>query len=291
MLMAYLKDPDAERWARRSAATVMGLATKASSQTMATSTGVIPAVRAAVDGRDLPAPEAGRIAVLRAVDGNDLPITICLDARSAERQPLTAIAVLDDSAAAIGRTEAHKRRWKSWLYWSNLLQFLPDQGGDGVQETTSGLDAFEPFVLTVCEGTGLLAALAEAEPVNLGDGHTSAEGRDRVSSSRIAVDHADVGYEWPGVRLSLVADAQTYDLATALQAAGALEPEVGVDYVDGYTAELVWPAQKVAVISVDDPDEEAEALAAYRGAGWVAQRPSEWTAASLLHTLQRRTES
>ncbi|WP_100444503.1 DEAD/DEAH box helicase [Glycomyces xiaoerkulensis] len=291
LLMAYLKDPDAERWARRTAATVMGLATKASKQTMATSAGVAPAVDAAVDGRDLPVPEDGRIAVLSAVDGNDLPMAICIDARSAGRQPLTAIAVLDDSAAAIGRTEEHKRRWKSWLYWANLLQFLPGQGGDGVQETTSGLREFDPFLLTVCEGTGLLAALADAPPVDLGDGHTSAEGRDRVSSSRIATGTVDASYEWPGVRLSLVADARTYDLALALQAAGALEPEIGVDYVDGYTAELVWPAQKVAVISVDDPGEEAEALSAYRDAGWAAEAPTEWTAESLLHTLQQRTES
>lgn len=291
LLMAYLKDPDAERWARRSAATVMGLAMKASKQTMATSAGVVPAVSAAVNGRDLPAPEAGRIAVLHAVDGNDLPVTVCLDARSAERQPLTAIAVLDDSEAAIRSIDTHKRRWKSWLYWSNLLQFLPVQGGDGVQETVSGIREFDPFVLAVCEGTGLIAAFSEAPPVDLGDGHTSAEGRDRVSSSRLSAGRLDASYEWPGVDLSLVADAPCYELALALQSAGAPEPEIGVDYIDGYTAELVWPVQKVAVISVDDPDEETEALAAYRHAGWTAGPPSEWTSEALLHTLQQRTES
>ena len=287
LLMAYLKDPDGERWARRAVATIMGLATKATAQTMTTSAGVPAAVRAALDGRGLPAPETGRIAVLRAVDSNDLPLTICLDARPGKHQRLTAIAVLDDSDTAIQSTETHKQRWKSWLYWSNLLQFLPAQEGDGVQETTSGLSHFDPFVLTVSDGTGLLAARAEAPPVDLGDGHTSAEGRDRVSSSRLSTSRLDVSHEWPGVDLSLVADAQCHSLALELQAAGAPAPEIGVDYVDGYTAELVWPEQKIAVISADDPAEEAEAIAAYRGAGWTAGTQTEWTAAALLQTLRQ----
>ena len=50
-------------------------------------------------------------------------------------------------------TDEHKERWRSWLYWTNLTQFLSLAGGDGVQLATSRAAEFEVEVLAVCGGT------------------------------------------------------------------------------------------------------------------------------------------
>jgi hypothetical protein len=54
---------------------------------------------------------------------------------------VTALAVLDDDAGLRG-TDEHRHRWRTWLYWSNLLQFLSRAGEDGVQLITSQVDSY-----------------------------------------------------------------------------------------------------------------------------------------------------
>ncbi|MGW8703540.1 hypothetical protein ACWGOK_42675, partial [Streptomyces eurythermus] len=53
-------------------------------------------------------------------------------------------------------TQVHRHRWRGWLYWSNVLQFLDHGGGDSVQLAGSLLDGFTTDVLTVTGGEGWL---------------------------------------------------------------------------------------------------------------------------------------
>lgn len=104
--------------------------------------------------------------MLTAVDESGCPVVAAADGRI-KPPAWTAITVLDDSARALSVEAAHKRRWQAWLYWSNLLQFLEQGGGDSAQLTTSGLDGFSTEVLAVTGGSGWLSSarieLPEAE--------------------------------------------------------------------------------------------------------------------------------
>ena len=80
--------------------------------------------------------------------------------RDPETAPLgtwSALVVIDDRRATIVADEqAHERRWAAWLYWGNLIQFLDEGGGDGVQLAWTGLDGFDPSALAAAGGAGLV---------------------------------------------------------------------------------------------------------------------------------------
>ncbi|MEK8145169.1 hypothetical protein NKH18_38505 [Streptomyces sp. M10(2022)] len=91
-------------------------------------------------------------------DGSGCPLTVALDLRKGQAGAVwSALTVLDDSPEALGRDEnAHHRRWQAWLYWTNLLQFLNEGEGDGVQLAASQLPGFDPVELAVTGGVGWL---------------------------------------------------------------------------------------------------------------------------------------
>ena len=148
-LIAYLRDPEPNRWARRARALVTGLvATAGASPVAATArrSELIAALRAELatftsTGRhDQPitadAAGIGPVHVFRTHDVNGLPIVFALDAADPENPRWSALTILDDSDSVLDSDE-HKLRWRAWLYWTNLTQFLSLAGGDGVQLATS----------------------------------------------------------------------------------------------------------------------------------------------------------
>ncbi len=105
----------------------------------------------------------GEILVLSATDEHGLALLYTVDPSGGPDGTAGvgwgALAVLDDQDQDQLGTAAHKLRWRSWLYWSNLLQFLAFTGGDGVQLAGSRAADFAVEVLRASGGPGELETL------------------------------------------------------------------------------------------------------------------------------------
>ena len=100
----------------------------------------------------------GPVQLFSVTDRSELPLVLAADGR--EKPPAwTSVVLLDDTPGVHAREEAHKRRWRAWLYWSNVLQFLDTGGGDAVQLTTGRLDGFPVETLAVTGGGGVLESV------------------------------------------------------------------------------------------------------------------------------------
>jgi hypothetical protein len=304
-LLAYLRNPDPGRWSRRARALVTGL-TAAPGTTQAISTdrrsdlvralrqaladcapsfGTIPA-SGTTDGAGV-----GPVHVFRATDDQGLSLVFTIDASDPEALRWSALAVLDDADTVL-ETEEHKRRWRAWLYWSNLLQFLSRDGGDGVQLAASGTAGFPVEMLAVCGGVGELESLrgelappasrAEAasvlvSPVAASDEGSSAE----AQLVRMLRDPA-----WDEDILPILTeDNEEPDLtalATAIADRGKLAPVFGYELgASRWPADLAWDESgvKVAVVPVHRSDDDPEAERrddAYTTAGWTVRTAADW---------------
>src|SRR5690606_32511839 len=103
----------------------------------------------------------GPVHVFRTQDEHGLPIVFALDAADPDNLRWTALTVLDDSDAVLD-TDEHKLRWRSWLYWTNITQFLSLVGGDGVPLAVSSAADVTVAALAGCGGVGELGSLAAA---------------------------------------------------------------------------------------------------------------------------------
>jgi hypothetical protein len=262
-MLAYLRDPDRAAWARRSAAAVAGLTTGSAPVVSGVDrAGAAVALRAQLTGEAVPHTVAspGAVHVLRAEDRSGLPLVLVLDATRGDTPAdvaWSALAVLDDEGGDVGTAE-HKLRWRAWLYWSNLLQFLDDRG-DGVQLAASSTAAFPVETLAVCHG-GVVTPVASA-PVSI-------RRRDRV---------------WDEDILPLLDDDEEslFRLAEALAAQGKQAPVFGHELGERrWLADFAWPRPdlKIAVQSRRGAhDEEAQRRdQAYAEDGWNLRTASEW---------------
>lgn len=294
-LIAYLRDPDAARWARRARALVTGLvATAGATQVAATGrrTELVAALRTQLttfsdsQRNDAPlAPDAagiGPVHVFRTQDSSGLPILFTLDAADPENPRWSALTVLDNTDAVL-ETEEHKLRWRSWLYWTNLTQFLSLAGGDGVQLATSDAADFEVEVLAVCGGVGELESLngvtapATAQPAVL----------EPATEAPVAPIPAPRDAAWDEDILEILREdpseaPELLRLAEILADHGKRAPVFGYELGNsGWQAEFAWdtPGIKIAVVtnhhSTDDPEAQRRD-AAYAEAGWTARTAAEW---------------
>jgi hypothetical protein len=159
MLLAFLADPDPERWRRAATASLSGLLVRPGSlRARLTDRNFFELVQASVYGDPVPASGGRERTLVRAQDTRGCPVTVIIDQRgSGPAWPLgswTGLVVIDDRPHAIRASgTAHRRHWASWLYWGNLLQFLDvpgadgRPGGNGRQLAHSGLDQFDPLTL------------------------------------------------------------------------------------------------------------------------------------------------
>ena len=163
-LLAYLTDPDDKAWGERSAALVAGVnGLQGVERTQARGIELAPRFTSALEGEALPDRDRkGDCLLFRGDDGAGLPVMVIL--QSAQKA-FSAVVVLDDRTETItADLDAHKRRWKAWLYWGNLVQFLPAQGGDGAQLALSTLDAFDAASLAAFGGHGFEESVAQRPP-------------------------------------------------------------------------------------------------------------------------------
>ncbi|MEU9126116.1 DEAD/DEAH box helicase [Streptomyces sp. NPDC048506] len=303
-LLAYLRNPSRATWGRCAKALVGGF--MSAPEPLARQVAPAPAreaVRAALtaigEGAQ-PLPEAaagdGAMLVLHATDRHGLPLIYTLDTSPADDADLlrwSAIAVLDDRPEAVG-TDEHKLRWRSWLYWSNLLQFLAFTGGDGIQLATSQAAAFPVEVLTVSGGVGELDSLiAVTRPTAL-DSAPQAHVHDATEAPRTseesALEQAAAGLlrdtAWDDDILELLEedepDSALTRLARKIAQRGKKAPVYGYELGErGWQADFAWadPDVRIAVVADALPhngEELRKRDAAYEANGWTVRTASAW---------------
>jgi hypothetical protein len=206
---------------------------------------------------------------------------LALDAADPEALKWTALTILDDGDAVLD-TDEHKERWRSWLYWTNLTQFLSLAGGDGVQLAASNAADFEVEVLAVCGGLGELDSLSgvpasvlrPAVPRN--GSPAEAAVAEVLRDAAWDEDILEILREEPGEAPDLIRLAET--LADHGKRAPVFGYELGTAR---WLADFAWHTDrvKIAVVSAHQGGDDEEARrrdAAYTEEGWIVRTPAEW---------------
>ncbi|AZP17014.1 DEAD/DEAH box helicase [Streptomyces aquilus] len=302
MLLSYLRSPAPDLWLARAEAAVAGLTGAEVAQTAKVPAEALSAqLGDALRGAPLTG-GGGPLQVLAAKDRSGCPLVVVADGR--RRPPAwTALCVLDDGAGVFADSEAHKVRWRAWLYWSNLLQFLEHGGGDSAQLTISRLGAFAPETLAIVGGSGWLAsARIELEAVEQEGAEATVVLEPAVvatpSVRNVAVS-AQQNQGWDRVLEYLDPDEPGLQLlAVSLAMGGAPAPVDGFELDEhGWLAELAWPDRKVGVVlahqpSGAEPDYEAQDRdRAFAAAGWEVRSASDWTAEELAERLDAHVQN
>ena len=288
-LVEYLRRPDAERWRWRAEAALAGFMGAGARPSALTPEALGGQITAALRG-ETPAGPHGPVQLFSVTDRSELPLVLAADGR--EKPPAwTGVVLLDDTPGVHAREEAHKRRWRAWLYWSNVLQFLDTGGGDAVQLTTGRLDGFPVETLAVTGGGGVLESvrltLAGGTPAPAGTAPTAPQAPPAVEVSAPPVrDPA-----WDKVIELLDPDEHGLpELAEALAARGVPVPRDGyeLDANTGWQAELAWPDARVGVVRTPRPPEgedfdpeAADRDRDFAAAGWEVRTAADWTADAL----------
>ncbi|MFF6835737.1 DEAD/DEAH box helicase [Streptomyces sp. NPDC012438] len=310
-LLAYLRQPSRTAWGQRAKALVGGLMSapeplvQQADRNQARET--VRTALAALGRGAGPEPESeegdGDVLVLHATDECGLPLIYTVDAsgdHGAEQPRWSAIAVLDDLTEAVG-TDAHKLMWRSWLYWSNLLQFLAFAGGDGIQLATSQAAGFPVEILTIGGGIGELESLMvqrrpapDAEKVlaqSPAGAPVSDVGSATEPTAESPLEKAVAGIlrdrAWDEDIIDLLEedepDSDLTRLAKQIAASGKTAPVFGYELGErGWQADFAWidPSIKVAVVTADahgtQDDERRKRDDAYAADGWTVRTAADW---------------
>ncbi|WP_420783407.1 DEAD/DEAH box helicase [Streptomyces sp. LPB2020-019-1HS] len=308
MLLAYLRNPDDVAWGKRAAAVVGGLL--GTGQEILVGNGTPDQTRKMLDlllgawGRadgTAPAPVqgTGTLNLFQTRDQSGLPVAFLVDAATGR---WTALACLDDTEPDQLGTPEHKKRWRAWLQWSNILQFLAHDGGDGVQLTTATAGRFDTAILKAFGGVGELESLiarygtdgpapqpvpAEMSPVQASnDTPLEAALRDLLWDRDILVY---LDEDEP--------DAPLTRLAHALADGGKKAPAYGYELGErGWLADFAWDHDDLRIAVMAEPydqddDESEKTWSAYRNAGFTIRSADDWLADldALLATLPDAT--
>jgi hypothetical protein len=277
-LKEVLTDPDLDRWMGRSAAAVAGLLQQPGGEiTGLDDHNFAERCVAGLLGDPLPDERNGRVSMIRVQDDSGLPITVIVDKRVPPAGGWTALAVIDDRLPVIeSDEEAHRRRWRAWLYWGNLVQFLDYGAGDGDQISYTNLQASDPralaYALKVAGSQGLRSHYGKSRH-SVAEESPWAAGVARSSGAR-----ADI--IWPMDILAPEITAYARDLRDL----GVSPDLIGFELNEqGWQAELAWDRPKVAVL-LDGP-EAAESAAAFAAAGWDARPVAGWPVEELARRI------
>lgn len=289
-LLAYLENPDKEEWGRRAEALVSGCTRISDSLALQVDPGqarkvLRTSLAAHAEGRAPSVSDGGQtgpILVLHATDDCGLPLLYAvnvIDDQNPNSLCWSMLTILDDSDEAL-KEEGHKQRWRSWLYWSNLLQFLAYVGGDGVQLATSRVVAFPVDVLTAVGGIGELDSLiAEVRPQE--ETSSDIDSFMEQGLGEVLRDHI-----WDEEILVFLEedepDSTLTELAKRLAAHGKKAPVFGYELGNaGWQADFAWEhdGNKVAVVAdfYHGEDEESRKRdSAYAEDGWQIRTASDW---------------
>lgn len=257
-VLEFLRAPDRDAWAGRAKAMLYGLIKLSQPIVWDTDhSSALAAVRAELTDANTSTPDAnGSFHVLRGTDTHGADILFVVDEKDGtyDASRWAALAIHDDSDAALDDPR-HRLRWRAWLYWSNLIQFLDFAGGDGIQLASSGIAMFAPETLTVFS-----AADAEEQPDT-----------ERVKDPL-----------WHQEILSLLEedepDSPLTRLARLLASRGKRVPVFGYELGEqGWQTDFGWSAVQVAVIGSEQHDHDAvKRDEAYAAAGWQVHSATYW---------------
>jgi ATP-dependent helicase YprA (DUF1998 family) len=247
-LLGYLQDPAAHVWEQAATHTCLGMLGSAQHRTAApvptTAASLATALDAWAHGEPT-TPEPGDLVFGACRGRSGLPIAVVGSTTGAGTDSVGALAVLDDRPAEVGGP-AHGERWRDWLRWSNLLQFLtlPRYGH------TMPLRMAEVWTdRSLPDFRGRPIPLAAPSPA-------AAAVVDVVTPPwQVVIDYAD-----PSLA----------ELARKLAGLGVPAPEVGDELDDGRASvvEYSWPARRYAVV-IDDNEQRDTWLAEH---GWRVWR-------------------
>ncbi|MER8115313.1 DEAD/DEAH box helicase [Streptomyces sp. NPDC094031] len=290
MLLAYLRSSDDAAWGKRASAMVGGLLGTGQEilvgkgtpdQTRQTLSGLLDAW-GRTDGID-PAPVqgTGTLNLFQTCDQSGLPVAFLVDAATGH---WSALACLDDTAHDQLGTPEHKARWRSWLQWSNILQFLAHDGGDGIQLTTATAAGFDISVLKAFGGLGELESLV----VRYGTGTPAPQPVPAEASNETPLEAAVRDLLWDREILEYLDEDDPNSpltrLAHVLADGGKKAPAYGYELGErGWLADFVWDhgTPRVAVMAEphDQEDEESnKTWSAYRDAGFTIRSADDWLA-------------
>ncbi|MFB7630619.1 DEAD/DEAH box helicase [Streptomyces sp. NPDC056149] len=323
-LLGFLRDPRLNKWQQLAQLAVSAPAALRKRELVdADPAGAVGWIEAAVRGELAPAATGQGLKLLSFQDGSGLPLVI-IGARRSDARALrwSALAVLDDRPEAVqGDRPDHRRRWKAWLCWGNIIQFLDPTGGgraDGLALARTTLDTFDASLLsaTAGAGTGLLPALRRDIPgtgLNLPEGqdlpgdrpeadvHPPAAGprtpaREPKQQKPAAARAPEAGDELTPVErtawqlalgeLSKWGDPYVAALAERLAARGDIPAGRASWDVDGVsrTVELAWPGHRIGIVLAEDA-EDTEYMAQCAAAGWQVGAPDDWDIEQLARLL------
>jgi ATP-dependent helicase YprA (DUF1998 family) len=311
-LLGFLRDPRLNKWQQLAQLAVSApAALRKEELTDADPHSAVGWIEAAVRGEPAPAVSGQGLKLLSLQDDSGLPLVL-VGARRADAKALrwSALAVLDDRPEAVDGDRAdHRRRWKAWLCWGNIIQFLDPTGtgrADGLALARTTLDTFDAALLAATAGTakGLLPALRDDtpgtglllpdEPSGNKDETTAPAAPDTAAQAAAQVpDPADgmtsaerAAWDLVLGELSKWGDPDVAALAARLAARGDVPPgRAGWD-VDGVsrTVELAWPGPKIGVVLAEDA-EDTEYMAQCAAAGWQVRAPAGWDVEELARLL------
>ncbi|WP_199547877.1 DEAD/DEAH box helicase [Streptomyces sp. N35] len=295
-LLGFLRVPDLARWQDLAVHAVGGLlpGNPHTTATDASPAEVADWTEAVLRGEPAPTPTGRGVKLISTKDASGLPLTLIVDVAGGARW--SALTVLDDRDEAVrGDSPAHRRRWKAWLCWGNILQFLDPTGigrADGLPLARSALDSFDAGLLAAAAGaaTGILPALREERP---GTGLAAQE--PAIEERAQQVRPQDAGptpvevrlWELVFEQLAYVGDPAVDGLARRLAEHGDIPAaQAGYD-VDGIPrpVELAWPDQRIGIVLAED-FADSEFMRSCRASGWTVRTPGDWSPdeiAAILH--------
>ncbi|MEU8995044.1 DEAD/DEAH box helicase [Streptomyces caniferus] len=168
-LLGYLRHPNLALWRDLSVRALTGLLAGDPKPVAvpADTASAVPWIEAVLRGQTPPQPSGQGLTLVQAHDGSGLPLLLVVDRRPDQPQTWNTLAVLDDRPDAVrGDRPDHRRRWKAWLNWGNLIQFLDPTGSgqaDGIALARTAMDDFDATLLAFAAdaAAGLLTALRE----------------------------------------------------------------------------------------------------------------------------------
>ncbi|MEW2030240.1 DEAD/DEAH box helicase [Streptomyces roseifaciens] len=318
-LLAFLRDPRPAKWQQLATLAVSAPAALRQRELVdADPASAIGWIEAAVRDEPLPGVIGKGVRLLRLQDGSGLSLVLVAAPRAdGKTYRWSGLAVLDDRDEAVeGDRPDHRRRWKAWLCWGNVIQFLDPTGSgqaDGLALARTALDGFDASLLAATAGTatGLLPALraeargtgfqapeaeADAEPGKPEPGEAEAPAapavtagqQDRAAEAPEAAVTPLEQSAWQLVlgELSKYGDPDVAEFAERLAARGDVPAgRAGWD-IDGVprTVELAWPDRGIGVVLGEDA-EDSEYMTHCAAAGWHVRAPRGWDVDELARML------
>ncbi|MGW6864632.1 DEAD/DEAH box helicase [Streptomyces sp. NPDC054901] len=314
-LLGYLRHPNLKLWQDLSVRALTGLLTTDPKPVRVTAgpESAVAWFEAVLRDRTPPQPNGEGVALVAARDGSGLPLLLAVDRHPGRPQTWSALAVLDDRPDAVrGDRPDHRRRWKAWLNWGNLIQFLDPTGSgqaDGIALARSAVDDFDATLLAVTAGptTGLLTALREDRA---GHGFSVAEDTGVLPAAAGAPAPSPAVDQAPEQRANPehFTPVELTAWSVIQEELGDGDPEVQRfaerlidEYVTKYphlpvaevlwdvegvtmAVELAWPQHKIGIV-LPESAENQDDMAQFARQGWDVRPVEQWPLDDLAERL------